>query len=531
MSLADFKINVGDDGTVNGMGLVKEPDKLTGDAQKNKMIFDKLVREVVSVCINRSIDLLMSEAGAGEIGAKDPIGEETKTVQEVLSALKDYVDELKAEKIAALMLDGETKSTVQGVINEIAQKLEQQIGTEQLENKAVTTDKIAEGSVTLEKLAEKVIEKMNEAEAFAKGTADGISVPERKEDNARYYKECSEESASSAAESASAALQNQGNSSKIYVQVQALKVAAESAKTDAENAAASASDYAKNASDFSESAAASAASVSQSTQLIDNLNVHRYDALATETQGGADIIHTDIGADNIPVKSFAVTVTSGTVPAELTVKQMGKNLFDVQNVTLLYGKWFNPDTGELATRTIACCSEQYFAVRPNKEYTLSGVAVLGTGYASRAYFYDADKSYIGYKSSPYDASLTFTTPENCCWVRFSLPQYVHSGYTGSTATDPAEGAVGKIRLTFKTQLEFGAESSYEAYTETLHSIAVASLDTPTAPETLPSTALGQNTFMIERADGITAAMDVTYRVDPTLAFDKLQAAIVAAGAT
>ncbi|MBQ3071825.1 MAG: hypothetical protein IJD20_00845, partial [Oscillospiraceae bacterium] len=54
------------------------------------------------------------------------------------------------------------------------------------------------------------------------------------------------------------------------------------------------------AQDAQTAAQAAAVSVSASAQLIDNLNVHRYDAFPTETQGGADILHTDIGADGVP---------------------------------------------------------------------------------------------------------------------------------------------------------------------------------------------------------------------------------------
>lgn len=252
-----------------------------------------------------------------------------------------------------------------------------------------------------------------------------------------------------------------------------------------------------------------------------------YDAFATETQSGADILHTDIGADDIPVKSLAVTVSSGAVPATLTVKRMGKNLYNMASVSLIYGKSINLQTGEITTSSSQCTSEDYIPVLPNTQYTFNLKFATGGGYSVGFRFYAADKSYLSGVGSPYDSAGTFTTPENCYWVRFNLPQYCHSTYA---ITTPTEGDIGTWRTQFAPQLEFGSVATdYEAYTETNHSITVTALNTPTELPNI-TTMLGANTFEVERIEGVTATMDATYRVDPTLAYDKLKAAIVAAGA-
>lgn len=389
---------------------------------------------------------------------------------------------------------------------------------------------------------QQILAKVDAAEGYARGTVDGLPVPERAEDNAKYYKEQAEIFAEAAATAVveardqAATVLDYRNSAQTFASqastfsatAEARSIAAEAARKGAENAQAGA-EAAQNLAEKARSEAqAAAVSVSASAQLIDNLNVHRYDAFPTETQGGADILHTDIGADGVPMEYLAVTVSSGIVPVSLTVKQMGKNLYNMAAVSLIYGKAVNLQTGEIVSSATQCMSEDYIPVIPNTQYTFNFKFVTGAGYSVGFRFYAADKSYLSGVSSPYDSAGTFTTPENCYWLRFNLPQYCHSQYA---ITTPQEGDVGKWRTQFIPQLEFGnAATPYEAYTETNYPITVNALNTPTELSNV-TTILGANTFEVERIDGVSATMDATYRVDPTLAYDKLKAAIVAAGAT
>lgn len=61
MALTDYKIT---DAQVSTKGVVSAPDKLTGTAQENKAVFDKLIREAVKNDLNGLIDALV-EAGVG----------------------------------------------------------------------------------------------------------------------------------------------------------------------------------------------------------------------------------------------------------------------------------------------------------------------------------------------------------------------------------------------------------------------------------------------------------------------------------
>ncbi len=55
MALSDYKITNTD---IQQKGVVAAPDKLIGTARDNKMIFDRLVREIVKSCLNGLIDEL-----------------------------------------------------------------------------------------------------------------------------------------------------------------------------------------------------------------------------------------------------------------------------------------------------------------------------------------------------------------------------------------------------------------------------------------------------------------------------------------
>lgn len=89
MALSDYKIT---DNDISAKGVVSAPDKLTGTAQQNKAVFDRLIREVVKGCLNDVIDALNSEDGATEVGFTNITGLTAANVQSAVSALKIIVD-------------------------------------------------------------------------------------------------------------------------------------------------------------------------------------------------------------------------------------------------------------------------------------------------------------------------------------------------------------------------------------------------------------------------------------------------------
>lgn len=550
MSISDCKVL---DEQISAKGVCAEPgDRLTRTAAENKAIFDRLVKDVVAKSMNDLVEALESETAASELGAEDPMNSGSKTVQQILNAFKQYVDELKAENIAALMLDGETKSTVQGVINEIAQKLEQQIGTEQLENKAVTTDKIAEGSVTLEKLAEKVIEKMNEAEAFAKGTADGISVPERTEDNARYYKEkaeTSKEFAEAAKEDAESALAETriacGNAQDAASSAGKFSTEALTAKSEAEAARDRAEAYARGAVNsvpvvegepgFKDNAKYYKDEAEKiHKQLLTDLNAHRYDAFPTTTLLGKFAAYTDLGAGDIPLARLIVKRDyRGNHHTSVTVRRVGKNLFNPSLDEFAVGRRINKDGSTSDDSTVAH-SKNYTPVLPNTDYVFSGRV---NSSAKRTYvaFYDSQRKFLSRYDPGYTGPCHFKTPGDCHFIRYNARSNTNfykevQLEMGTVATDFEAYSAEDFTLRFVQNGEWRTVDYAEADL-LAGTVGSVKLDAPLDVRTMR----GANYFYVlngtreEDIDGDVNTLDAELRIDQSLIYEKLKTAIVAAG--
>lgn len=107
MALQNRKITNYD---ISTKGVIAAPDKLTGTANENKAVFDRLIREVVKDVVNNVIDDLTGASGASEIGFNEIEGLGANNVQAAITALKVMTDgkaedgevsaelELKAEK-------------------------------------------------------------------------------------------------------------------------------------------------------------------------------------------------------------------------------------------------------------------------------------------------------------------------------------------------------------------------------------------------------------------------------------------------
>ena len=84
-------INKITDGQIAQYGVQAAPNQLTGSAEENKKVFDRLIANVVAVYFNALVDALTATTGAGEIGAAvDGIAE--TNVLGVLAALKALRD-------------------------------------------------------------------------------------------------------------------------------------------------------------------------------------------------------------------------------------------------------------------------------------------------------------------------------------------------------------------------------------------------------------------------------------------------------
>lgn len=110
MSLDSHKIKSAD---ISTFGVVNAPDRLTGTAQQNKMIFDRLIREAVTGLFNGLIDELSGEGGAAAVGATEIEGVTGGDVQTVLGSLKTILDtkSATADMTAALSLKSDKSVT------------------------------------------------------------------------------------------------------------------------------------------------------------------------------------------------------------------------------------------------------------------------------------------------------------------------------------------------------------------------------------------------------------------------------------
>ena len=114
MSLDSHKIKSAD---ISNFGVVNAPDKLTGTAQQNKMIFDRLIREAVTGLFNGLIDELSGEGGAAAVGTTEIDGVTGGDVQTVLGSLKTILDtkSATADMTAALELKSDKSTTDQHI--------------------------------------------------------------------------------------------------------------------------------------------------------------------------------------------------------------------------------------------------------------------------------------------------------------------------------------------------------------------------------------------------------------------------------
>lgn len=102
-----------------------------------------------------------------------------------------------------------------------------------------------------------------------------------------------------------------------------------------------------------------------------------------------------------------------------TINVHGKNLFDVNNVTIQANTAISAD-GSLVTNNAVNTCISFISVKPNTTYTISG-DVLGTGSAFfRLAQYKADKTFISRSedSTGERSSYTFTTGANTYYIRF-----------------------------------------------------------------------------------------------------------------
>lgn len=175
MALSDYKITQ-EETAANGV--VSAPDVLTGTAQENKAVFDKLINQTVMVKHNGLIDEL-STSGAGDTGITDIPGLVAETVQEALEEINANVGEIidpnnpdTAGKIGITQFKGVAASTVQGALETIQGNLKTE--TAILDNKI---DALTATDIANDPIAGLSAENVQDALEEIKSDADAIVTP------------------------------------------------------------------------------------------------------------------------------------------------------------------------------------------------------------------------------------------------------------------------------------------------------------------------------------------------------------------
>ncbi len=147
MSFNDTKITEAD---IASNGVQSQPNKLTGTAAQNKLVFDLLVTEVVREKLNALIDELQGANAASQLGVDTITGISADTVQEALEAIVLSMQSITQGSVS----DGSITEAKLADDSVIAAKVKDgEIGSGKLADGAVTTGKINDLAVSTAKIA------------------------------------------------------------------------------------------------------------------------------------------------------------------------------------------------------------------------------------------------------------------------------------------------------------------------------------------------------------------------------------------
>ena len=213
---------------------------------------------------------------------------------------------------------------------------------------------------------------------------------------------------------ASTASSKAGEAANSAQQAAASETAAAGSATTASNAATSAT-ASKNAAATSETNAANSANAA--AQTLTNVNqagatqVAAIQAKGTEVLNSIPADYTELSNDVDDLKSDLDDITS-VITSE--------NVFDQANATITSGKYLNYTNGNEGTNEDYCYVNDYIPVDAETDYFISAwrktTLELSGAYGGFTLFYDANKAFI----SGLSAVATFTTPQNCAFIRLSF---------------------------------------------------------------------------------------------------------------
>jgi hypothetical protein len=386
------------------------------------------------------------------------------------------------------------------------------------------------------------------AEGKKLDNTDVVSGEPGYQNNAKYYSEQAAAAASGAAEDAVAAA-----AAELQEYTEAASASASAAETAQEKAedAQTAAETAQGAAEDAQTAAeAATASVSAAASLIQNLDAHRYDAFATETQTDVATFETDIGADGVPVKALSVGMkavqdssadptpddplsitgfTTVTLTWNETVKTITLPSISFNDVSqdACYGGSINILTGVLSVEWI-----KINLWRGN--WTRGGAS---SNYCEATTFHNAKidvRTDVARAPSIWSASgfikcNTYRNAASSALYNATADTVIELRQLSGGTTNSALWLRDSAAPTETAPGDTDYYQTMNRYLEGIGAYCIAKLAAPKTYQLDPSTVstlLGVNT-----ASANSGNLTVTFRVDPTLAYNELKAAIIAAGTT
>lgn len=286
-------------------GVVAAPDRLTGRAEENKMIFDRLVRELVAVVVNAIIDK------TNELLTDEAVREENEKERIAAELLRVEAENLRVQAENARVTSEEER--VQAEANRVSAELLRV----QAENLRVSAE---QNRVFAEQERSRAEQAREQAELERVSTTEGIVA--RATDKAVAAEASARAAASSeqsASESASAAKSSATQAENAKSAASGSASSASSSASDASRSASSASSYASTASTKAGEASTSASSASNSASAAktSETNAKSSETAAREHMEDAQAAQRAIENMTVSVKTLApgsdATATKTTV--------------------------------------------------------------------------------------------------------------------------------------------------------------------------------------------------------------------------
>lgn len=261
--------------------------------------------------------------------------------------------------------------------------------------------------------------------------------------------------------------------------------------------------------------------------VINDLKAHQYDAFATEYTSGYRTVETDLGADNIPPKQMRIESSGNVYFQQMTIRRLGKNLLNPNEEAYEVGKVIQED-GTPKSNAGYATTVDYLPVRANTDYVFSG-RIVGAKTYNFVVFYDSNRKFISRFKPEKGRPAQFRTPSYCAYIKYCVSSTLLPDFSNNDAMLE----VGKVASFWEA---YNAKDYVVKLPRSARWYKVDVLNgtcrdvfgkTGTFTPIDVRTQRGYNHFYVIHSENYR--IYATAYLDPTLMYNKLKTAIVAAG--